>query len=333
MAALFSNENALLLRLLCRVLNEMHANPEKRVTRQDILDRIKAGFPGEGFLPTEAETSVIEVLFPKEAENANGKLTPFYDAPVPGILSADERLWLKTMLTDESVAFLLSENLRKKLLARLQEVPEFSLGKVWKKRQAKGDDSASEPMRSHLGIVWRALREEKKIHYVNIDKNGIRHEHTLSPCRLEYDAAANRYSVIVWDETDERAVKIRLRRLESLELSNDKILPDAEKKLRKFLREKKCDVYFRLLDKEGSTAVDRCFFLFSAFDKKSCAEKDGSFTVHVKFRAFDRHEVIRRILSLGSAVVVTRPEDIRQEIIDRLQKGWERCRDGSAVCS
>ena len=134
MAALFNNENALLLHVLCRVINEICRG--KRLTESDIQKRLDEAFPGEAFFTGGIEREVIDALFPSRCED--GKcLKPFYEAPVPSLPSDDERLWLKTMLLDESAAFLLPDALREKLLlARLADTPEFSLAGVWEKRQA-----------------------------------------------------------------------------------------------------------------------------------------------------------------------------------------------------
>jgi len=202
MASLFNNENSLVLRVLCRILNEVHRGG--RITRQKAKQRLHDAFPQGDFFATDAEEELIDVLFP--AAGSDGKLEPFYDAAVPSCLTDDERLWLKTMLTDKTAAFLLDHDLREKLLARLADTPDLPLDRLWEKRQAKGDDPAKEPLRQRLTLLWKALREKKQVHYVNIDREGLRHDRTLAPCRLAYDAAGNRYFLILWDEKENRDV-------------------------------------------------------------------------------------------------------------------------------
>ena len=321
MAALFNNENALLLHVLCRVINEICRG--RRLTERDIQKRLDEAFPGEAFFTGGDEQEVIDALFPSRYEAKDGRRPkPFYEAPVPSLPSDDERLWLKTMLLDESVAFLLPDALREKLLARLTDTPAFSLAGVWEKRQAKGDDPAREPLKGRLSLIWNALWEKKKLRYVNIDKSGVRHENTLAPCRLEYDAAMNRFFLIVWDEAEDRAVKINIHRLETLEISKEPIPSGTEEKFMGFLSRRKSEVAFRLTDKKNTGAFDRCYSLFSAYDKEACAEEENVYTIKVYYQDFDRREIISRLLSLGPAAVVLEPEDIRAEIIERLKEAW-----------
>lgn len=321
MAALFNNENALLLHILCRVINEICRGA--RLTESDIQKRLNANFPGEAFFTSETEREVIDALFPSRYDENGTLMKPFYEAPVPSLPSGDERLWLKTMLLDENVAFLLPEELRQKLLARLADTPDFSLAGAWEKRQAKGDNPAAEPLQGRLALIWKALREKKKLRYVNIDKSGARHEHIFAPCRLEYDAAMNRFYLVVWDETESRAVKINIHRLETLEITKEAVPEGTEEKFMGFLTARKCEVVFRLFDKDNTHAFDRCYSLFSAYDKEACAEEENVYTIKVYYQDFDRREIVARLLSLGPAAVVLEPEDIREEIIGRLKAAWE----------
>ena len=326
MATLFNNENALLLHILCRVINEICRS--RRLTESDIQKRLDEVFPGEAFFTGGAEQEVIDALFPSHYEDEDGQCPmPFYEASVPSLPSDDERLWLKTMLLDESVAFLLPDALQEKLLARLADTPEFFLAGVWEKRQAKGDDSAREPLKERLSLIWKALWAKKKLRYVNIDKSGTRHENTFVPCRLEYDAAMNRFFLIVWDEAEDRAVKINIHRLETLEITKEPIPSGMEEKFIGFLSRQKSEVTFRLNDKKNTGAFDRCYSLFSAYDKKACAEEENVYTIKVYYQDFDRREITSRFLSLGPAAVVLEPEDIRAEIIERLKAAWTIYRD------
>ena len=326
MAALFNNENALLLHVLCRVINEICQGA--RLTQIDIQKRLDEAFPGEDFFTSDVEQEVIDALFPSRYEGAdNDKLKPFFESHVPSLPSDNERLWLKTMLLDESVAFLLPDDLREKLLDRLSDTPDFSLADVWEKRQTKGDNPAVNPLKGRLTLIWKALRGKKKLHYVNIDKSGTRHDNTLAPCRLEYDAAMNRFFLIVWNEAEDRAVKINIHRLETLEITEEPVPPDTEEKFMGFLSARKCEVVFRLVDEEDTGAFDRCYSLFSAYDKEACAEKENVYTIKVYYQDFDRREIIARLLSLGSTAIVQSPDDIREEIIERLKQAWELYKD------
>ena len=326
MTALFNNENALLLHVLCRVVNEISHGA--RLTENDIKKRLSNAFPGEAFFSSDTEQEVIDALFPSRYKGTDSdKLKPFYGAPVPSLPSDNERLWLKAMLLDESAAFLLPDDLREKLLKRLADTPDYSFAGAWEKRQPKGDNPAEDPLRGKLALIWKALRNKKKLRYVNIDKAGTHHEQIHPPCRLEYDAAINRFFLIVWNEKENRAIKINIQRLETLELVKEPITSDTEKRFVEFLAKRKRKVIFRLTDKDGTDAFDRCYSLFSAYDKEAFAEEKDVYTIKIYFQDFDRQEIISRLLFLGPVATVLEPKDIRDEIIERLKESWEYYRE------
>ncbi len=324
MASLFNNENALLLRVLCRVLNEVHNG--RRLTRQEMAARLSQAFPGGEFFATEAEEELIDLLFPTTYDGTDF-LRPFYDAPVPSLPTLDERRWLRTMLTDEAAAFLLPGALREKLLSRLSNASVTPVAELWEKRQGKGDNPAREPLKTRLALLWRALREKKQVHYVNVDRAGIRHDNTLSPCRLSYDAAGNRYYFIFWNDEERRAIRVNPRRLRAFELTRRPIPPDTEEKYQAFLGTRDAAVTFRLIEREESSAFDRCFSLFAAYDKESFAEEDNTYTITVHYKNFDRREIIAHLLSLAPNAIVLEPADIRAEIVTRLKQAWTFYRD------
>ena len=80
-----------------------------------------------------------------------------------------ERSVIGSMLLDKEAAFLLPDALREKLLDRLAGTEAFPVSEVWEKRQSKGDDPEEEPLRGRLALIWQALREKKKLRFVNID--------------------------------------------------------------------------------------------------------------------------------------------------------------------
>ena len=78
-----------------------------------------------------------------------------------------------------------------------------------------------------------------------------------------------------------------------------------------------------IADKKNTDAFDRCYSLFSAYDKEAFAESEDVYNIKVYYQDFDRREIIARILSLGSAAIVLEPEDIRDEMVERLKQAWE----------
>ena len=64
-------------------------------------------------------------------------------------------------------------------------------------------------------------------------------------------------------------------------------------------------------------AVERCFALFSSFDKKARLQDDGTYFLTVNYCLLDEEEIFEKIFSLGSAVTVVAPKNFRERIIEK----------------
>lgn len=68
--------------------------------------------------------------------------------------------------------------------------------------------------------------------------------------------------------------------------------------------------------------------MFASYDKEaSYDEEQDIYTLTIYYYDFDRGDILRQILSLGSAATVLSPDDMRQEIIDRLLAAWQNIHD------
>ncbi len=318
MANLFHETQSSLFRTLCLIINRIYAGEKYR--RNDILDELHSALlhakrPANAGI--EDEKNLLDSIFLFDTPDDEAEATLLYPAPVPSIPSISELRWLKTMLMDDSADFLLEPALRKKLLKKLTTINVLPIPALWRKKQNTGDSPKTEPFHTHLKIIWRALREQKKLHYINIDGLNRRREYTQEPCRLEYDAAENRYRIIFWNREENRAISALVSRLISVSMTDEPIASDINLLFRTFLNERREKFTLRL--KKKNNAVDRCFSLFSSYDKDAYMDDDGTYVITIYYYAFDKEEICRKILSLGSAAVVISPTKLREEIIDRLK--------------
>ena len=183
---LFHELHSALFHSLVGVINEIHAGA--KLTRKDVLCRLQPLDP----VDTSRHEEIIKTMF---SFSPNGEAELFLEKPVRLPPTRVELRWLKTMLEDESAAFLVADELRGKLLLRLAEIRAYPQ-EVWRILRGRGDDVrlVEEP----LVEFWRALREGRMIFCRNVDARGARHESKAAPCRLEYDAEENRCRAIVW---------------------------------------------------------------------------------------------------------------------------------------
>ena len=263
----------------------------------------------------EERLSYIQQIIPS---NSDGKLMPYINAPVPIVISALEKRWLKSMLMDKRGVFLLPDSLRKKLLSKLKDTDPLPLDAFESIRET-GDPTNDDKFQSVLATVWKALVKKRKISYESLDVKGQSHSGTVSPCRLEYDATENRYRLIVWLEDEKRSVKINVSRIKGVKCTAEPIPDNTEKQFQKFLDSHRKSFTMRLYNE--SNAIDRAFTLFASYDKTAdYDDTSDTYEMTLYYYDFDEHEILQAILSLGSAAIVLEPEDLRSKAIEYWKK-------------
>ncbi len=304
MQSLFDEIKNPLFSLMCRLVNEIHSG--KKLTRAEIKKRIQT-LPDFFYNETpdfEREEKIIDALFSFDAKNGFAKNC--IDAPISAPVTDTEISWLKTFLLDGETAFLLPQNLREKLLERLQNVTPLYEKNIWRKFTAKPSKlRAGLIFAENLLIIIQALTEQKII------SAGAEN---LIPYRLEYDNFADKFFLVTWSDKKSCVEKISLENLPKINFANEKIPAGIKEKVEKFYAENSVEI--SLLVRNTRNAVERCFAIFGAYDKKARLNSDGNYFLTVKFLKFDEDEILARILFLGVAVTVISPKIYRRKVID-----------------
>ncbi|WP_333686201.1 WYL domain-containing protein [Mitsuokella jalaludinii] len=303
-APLFHEVHSELFLALCRTINAIAAGT--RMTRADILQQL----PNLDWGGLERANALIDTLFLFQPD---GSACRFLDNGIAARVTTAELVWLRAMLEDPGAAFLLPDNLREKLRQTLAAVPEWPRKTIWQTVQEQGDDRTA--LQGRLAIIWQALREKRQLAYANRDSRGQLHEGICSPCRLEYDAAANCYYLIIWQPDEARAIKMRVARLASVQCLDAPIPAGTEEAFHHFLADRRQSVTLR---------IERSFMMFASYDKEASYDEEAdTYTIQLYYYDFDRREILQQILSLGAAVTVLAPADMREAIIERLQAAWQ----------
>lgn len=300
MQSLFDDTKNPVFRLLCQVVGRIQAGA--KLTRKEILAEIFS-LPEFIYLEapeTEREEKIIDALFKFNlagfAEIPTGKI---FSLPI----SDAELSWLSAVLADEELFFLLPAALREKLSARMKDFPPLYEKNFWRKLRAKPTTAAGKIFSERLAVIVEALRLRKKISCA---------EEILTPCRLEYDLFTDKFFLIVWREQVE---KIPVEALDAPTLLEENIPPDVEECLKKFYAEHVAEVSLEV--KNTRNSVERCFALFSSFDKKSCLQDDGSYFLTITYCTLDEEEIFEKVLSLGAAATVLAPKTFRERVIKK----------------
>ena len=304
MQKLFDSTKNPIFRLLCQLVNEI--NSGAKLTRKDIKNRILA-LPEFIYLEapeTEKEEDILDALFDFD-ESGYAKIC--VNQPINLLPNDSELNFLKTMLIDEEVNFLLSQDLRQKLSERLKNFSPLYNPEDWHKLRLKPvTESESKIFSARLAVIVGALR--KKVKILQADKKTI-------PCRLEYDFYLDKYFLIAWSEEKNITEKISVRDLAKISITEEKISADVDGKLKKFYSENTAEISLSV--KNTRNAVERCFALFGPFDKKTRFQEDGTYLLTISYCKFDEDEVLEKILSLGAAVTVLSPKNIREQIVKK----------------
>ena len=304
MTNLFDATKNPLFRLMCTLVNEICAGA--KLTRTDIYRRILS-LPSFNYLETPdkvREEKIIDAVFKFPPPKHFAKVC--LDLPIAPLFSDAEFSWLKTMLLDDETAFLFPLNLREKLLMRLENIPSlYNLEVQNKFRLVKSNKNSAQINFHTLAVIVDALNKRRKL------------DSEIIPCRLEYDFLTGEYSVIAWNESKSSVEKIPVEQLDAVTISAETIPLDVEEKLQKFYQHHTIEV--NLLLRNTRNAVERCFALFGSYDKKSRYQNDDTYFLTISCYDFEENEVFEKILSLGSAVTVLSPENLRRKIIEHLR--------------
>ena len=205
------------------------------------------------------------------------------------IISDAERMFLKDLISDARVSWLLSEDLSQLLTATLHSVDTTFPTNTWTRIPTMTDDTPTS-----MDVVIQCLQAiENNVRITLNDKD-------LSPCRLEYSVGSNGYTLIAYDHTEETFKDFSLHDVENITVSTQARLDDLEIVYATYREESKQTISFILHD--ANNAVDRCFNYFSNYTiqaKDITAEK---FTIEVSYLPFQQQDILRHLLKLGCAI-------------------------------
>lgn len=312
---LFHEINSELFLALVNIANDICDG--KRLTRDDVISR----FPHIDWVNMDKINQLVDSVF---IFNQQGLAELLINRPISNLATDAHLAWLKSMLLDPECDFIISNELRLKLLMNLMHVePLISCNAIDIIRE-QGDKLLQAEDAAKLSTIYQALYEHRMVSYRYQDRAGRLYKGVAAPCRLEYDCSQHRLRLILWLQAEKRAIKLNVNNLQQISLSDITYGEEIEDLFLGFLNSSKTSVTIQLLSKYN--AVDRCFSIFSSYDKKAIYDEDKDmYTLIIAYYSFDEEEIVDCILSLGAAVIVTEPPSLRAKVIKRLQQQLELC--------
>ena len=205
------------------------------------------------------------------------------------IISDAERMFLKDLISDARVSWLLSEDLSQLLTTTLDSVDTTFPANTWTRIPTMTDDTPAS-----MDVVIQCLQAIKNNMRITLN------DKDLSPCRLEYSVGSNGYTLIAYDHTEETFKDFSLHEVENITMSTQARLDDLEIVYATYREESKQTVSFILHD--ANNAVDRCFNYFSNYTIQAKDITAEEFTIEVSYLPFQEQDILRHLLKLGCAI-------------------------------
>lgn len=254
---------------------------------------------------------------------------PHINSKVPIRPSALEKKWLKAMTEEATLGLFLKESTIEKLKMKLQNTnspikKDFVEYRNMDKTAAIKEE-AQALYKQYFKRVYKALKEHRFISYTYVSNSGRLYEKLKGyPFRIEYSTKNHKFRLSLLPFDRSRPIKMNIDGLKSVE-----ILETADSKYREAAMEKilkkKVENPITLEIENKHNAIERCFSLFSYYDKEAYYDSQkGKHYIKIFYYEFDERELVRDILSLGSSALVISPDNIRTEIINRVREALEK---------
>lgn len=239
-------------------------------------------------------------------ENLHTPLKHTPDMP----LTILEKRWLKTILLDKRVKLFLEPVPENAELADTDPL-FFPEDIVYFDRYVDGDDYDDPAYIANFRLIRQAIAERRKLKVTFRNGREQKRCEILEPVQLEYSDKEDKFRVLC---ADRQSIKtVNLGRIVQCELLEDTFpenvrLKEREKKVLKFI----------LTDERN--ALERAMMKFSHYKKEVERRDAENYLVTLEYDADDETDVLIQILSFGSYIEVTAPDEMREELRKRMER-------------
>lgn len=249
------------------------------------------------------------------------------DYNIPIRLNDLELAYLKMFVEDDEFNKVLNDEILEKLKKNLNDVQSLDYNKFWKRENIDkyGDSLKNNEIRNNILILEKAILNNKYIKYSSKNRNGDIFENKIAyPYKIEYSIKNNKYRLIIF--FDNRAIKINIDSITDIKILEERDVLEKEKiQIQDFIKNRKnIGEPLVLKIEDNNNTLDRCFNLFSAYDKKYYYDTDNNLILNIYYHNFDEAEIVRDILSLGKSVIVLEPKKIRDKVVERILRNFDK---------
>lgn len=255
--------------------------------------------------PIEENDQYEQKLPPHLVITKENQLYPLFPNLPPVLLSHTERMFLKTLLVDDRVNWMLPTALKDSLIDRLRETSTSLPNNAWTNITlcTRHKPSSYELHR----LCTQALEENKQILCETSQGKSI-----LLPCKLEYNVATNAFSLIAYSEVANTFHYYPMDSIKWVSLLDSKINLDLYTLYNDYQANSQESLVFSIYD--INNALDRCLQAFCHYEITGTQTESMVFTFTVHYLPFQEKDILRILLSLGAAIRVQGNHPIKDNL-------------------
>lgn len=232
-------------------------------------------------------------------------LEPLFPNLPDFITTLAERMFLKDLLSDNRINWMIPHTVSQQLAQALYDVPNTLPNHTWNNRSLAIDETpksyenhrrCTEAMIQRTSISW------------TIEDNTI----TVVPCKMEYNGATNGFALIGYRLDDNTFDYYPLHTISNITVGVDPIEIDMDTIYREYQETNRQNVSFSVYD--INNAIDRCFNAFCNYDIVGSETDSNEFTLSIEYLPFQETDILRILLSLGAAVRVHEPQILKEKL-------------------
>lgn len=266
----------------------------------------------------ELENDLFELSITKNLIiDDNKKLSPMFNHLPKTIITTAEHKFIKDLIMDERVNWMLSPILQTKLIEATQSIENTLPDTLWHNRTITTDESLNTI--ESLVTCHNAIINEESILWEHSGKNI-----ELLPYKLEYNVATNGFNILAYSVASQTFEYYSINTLNSITAIKPSISIDLNSKYLKDFENEQLTATFEIYDIKN--AIDRCFTAFTDYEITGNELRPNSniYTITVRFKPYQQKDLINRLLSLGSAIRVKTPDILANQINQIFIKAIER---------
>ena len=259
----------------------------------------------DSYAPVEENDQYEQTLPSYLVISSDQGIQPLFPHLPDLVLTTAERMFLKDLLTDRRINWMLPIDMQQYLEQTLAEVPTTLPANAWANKSLAVDRTA-DSYTNHW-LCTQAMIEKTTLSWETHE--GVT---TVIPCKLEYNTATNGFSLIGYHVADETFHYYALDTLPTVTVGNVPVEIDANALYKEYQETNRQTGLFSIYDLNN--AIDRCFNAFCNYEIVGTETDHNTFTLSVEYLPFQEKDIVQILLSLGAAVRIHQPSTLKDQI-------------------